>query len=146
MTNAPEHPGTTMMAPTPQHDGPAGAPPQGPSAASHPPGGLRVRDRVWSMRTVVAAAITAVALAGAGGAALAAASNGSGSQGFGPGGQMGRGGFPGQVQRFQQGQAPGQLPGQTNGSTGQMPGGPPPAAGVPGQLPPATSTSGGRDT
>ena len=115
MTNAPEQPDGTALAPTPQYDGPAGAPPQGPSAASYPPAGLRVRDRVWSMRTVVAAAITAVALSGAGGAALAAASNGSGSQG--PGGQMGRGGLPGQLQQFQRG-----------------------------QLPPATTTSGGRDT
>ncbi len=91
------------------------APPDKPARASVAAG------RVWSLRTVVAAAITAVALSGAAGAALAAASDGGSS-----GGPGGRGGF---------------------GPPGQMPGGPPPQMnGVPGRLPPVTGNDDGRDT
>jgi hypothetical protein len=77
-----------------------------PSEAGEP--ALRLA-KVWSLRTVVAAAITSVALSGIGGAALAAASNGSDE-----GGRSGPGGFgrPGQV--------PGQLPGQVGQRPGQV--------------------------
>ena len=117
-------------------------------------------DRVWSLRTVAAAAITAVALSGAGGAALAAASNGGTSGG--PGGRGGFGGPPGQMGGRFGGLVPGQVqgkPGRQNGQTqssagltrlvlgqsetGRLPGGHRPRTrGVPGQLPPATT----RDT
>jgi hypothetical protein len=56
--------------------------------------------RVWSLRTIAAAAITAVALSGLGGAALAAASNGSSQDQLGRGG--GFGGPPGFRQQFSQ--------------------------------------------
>ena len=60
--------------------------------------------RIWSLRTVAAAAITAVALSGAGGAALAAASDGTSTGGgMGPRGSFG--GPPGTVTP-QQGQQP----------------------------------------
>ena len=79
--------------------------------------------RIWSLRTIAAAAITAVALSGVGGAALAAAGRNSGGDQLGRGGG-GFGGPPG----FRQ-----QLPqtGQPNGvqvprRTGH---GAPPAAG-----------------
>ena len=63
-------------------------------------------SRVWSLRTIAAAAITAVALSGVGGAALAAAGNGSGQDRFGRGG--GLGGPPGFRQQLpQHGQQPG---------------------------------------
>lgn len=89
-----------------------------PPSAGEPARHSSVAGRVWSLRTVAAAAITAVALSGAAGAALAAASDGGTSAG--PGG---RGGFgpPGQMT----GQMTGQLPGRN--------GGPPPMSGVPGR-------------
>ncbi|MGZ6884336.1 MAG: hypothetical protein ACXVET_16290 [Nocardioidaceae bacterium] len=104
--------------------------------ATTPPSGLRIRDRVWSLRTVLAVAISAVALSGAGGAALAAVSNGSSSDRFGPGGFN-----PGRMQQFPQGR-PWQGPG------GQHVPGPPPTGAVPGQLPNGTTTdrSSGRKT
>jgi len=74
-----------------------------------------IAGRVWSLRTLAAAAITVVALSGAGGAALAAAGNGGSSGG--PGGRGGFGGPPGRM-------------------GGQFPGPPP------GQLPPATTRDG----
>ena len=81
-----------------------------------------VGRRVWSLRTLAAAAVTAVALSGAGGAALAVSSKGGSSGG--PGDHGGFGGPPGQM-------------------GGWFPGGPPPRAhGVPGQLPPATTRDG----
>lgn len=109
--------------------GPENAGPTG-SEAHHPSVGI---GRVWSLRTVAAAAITAVALSGAAGAALATASDGGSTSG--PGG---RGGFgpPGQIARQN-----GRLP-----APGQAPGGQPPQMnGVPGQ-PPSAATDGGRDT
>lgn len=88
-------------------------PPTRSSTSSEQPG---FRDRIWSLRTIAAAAITAVALSGAGGAALASVSNGGnddrggfGRGGFGPPGRV-KGQIPGQVN----GQVPGQIPGQTN--------------------------------
>src|SRR4051794_28798581 len=109
-----------------------------------------VVGRLWSMRTLIAAAITTVALSGMGGAALASAAagsddgdNGFGGQGFGRHGQ-----FPpnGQVPN---GQVPnGQVPnGQvSNGqvSNGHLPNGQLPNGQVPG-LAPSTSDE-GRDT
>lgn len=100
------------------------------------------RMRVWSMRTIAAAAITAVALAGTGGAVLAATTAGSGSSG-GPGRFMG----PGQMQG-QTGQMPG--PGQgwrqaPGGSNGTMPGRSPHLSRVP-QLPFSTDPKAGSDT
>ena len=58
--------------------------------------------RAWSLRTMVAAAITTVALSGLAGAGLATAGEGAASDG-----RTGRGGFGGPP-----GQAPGQFPGQ----------------------------------
>ena len=71
-----------------------------------------VAARLWSLRTVIAAAVTAVALSGVGGAALAAAGNGGSDQG----GRPARGGFGGPPG------VSGQLPGQ--GRPGQQPGTP----------------------
>ena len=74
---------------------------------------------VWSIRTIAAAAITAVALAGTGGAVLAATTD-VGSSG-GPGRQ---GGFrqPGKMQPGQMGQT-GQMPGPGQGTVpGHHPG------------------------
>jgi hypothetical protein len=68
---------------------PAAAPATGPADASDGDTAGAV-SRVWSLRTVAAAAITAVALSGVGGAALAAAGNGSGQDRM-----NGRGGFGG---------------------------------------------------
>ena len=105
--------------------------------------GLSVGGRVWSLRTVVAAAITAVALSGAGGAALAAAADGGsddGPGGRGGFGQHGRG--PGQGNGFGQ---PGQGPGQPGRQGQGAPGGAPQTGTVPGQLPSAT-TNDGSDT
>ena len=108
-----------------------------------PPPPPSFAGRVWSLRTVAAAAITAVALSGAGGAALAAASNGGSSGG--PGGRGGFGGPPGRMGGpfpNQQNRQQGQVPGGT-GLTSQVPGTPPRHRfGVPGQLPPATSREG----
>ena len=112
-SNEPAAPATGAY-PLPDETSPF-APDTGPG--TRPPSGLRVRDRVWSLRTVVAVAISAVALSGLGGAALAAAGDGGGS---GPG------------------QPNGQFPVPHNRHLG-----PPPGTG---QLPPATTGEGGRDT
>jgi hypothetical protein len=78
-----------------------------------PPAG--VGDRIWSLPTVVAAAIAVVALSGAGGAALAAVSDGGANDR----GAFGRPGFG--PPRQLNGQVPGQTPGQpgVNGVPGQ---------------------------
>jgi hypothetical protein len=75
--------------------------------------------RLWRLRTVAAAAITAVALAGAGGAALAVAADSVGTSG--PGGQVGRpfpGGGPMGNQPPTHQWRPGQVPPSTAPSTG----------------------------
>jgi len=92
----------TAPTPPPAADQPAHQSPQAP--------GPSAGDRVWSLRTVVAAAITAVALSGVGGAALAAASDGGSDQG----GRPGRGGFGGPPGTN------GQLPGRGPGPNGQQ--------------------------
>ncbi len=136
--------------PTP-HPRPIGPPVPASSGEPEQPG---LRDRIWSLRTVAAAAITAVALSGVGGAALASVSN-SGNDDR---GGFGRGGFgrPGGMN----GQVPGQVPGQVNGQVpgrvnGQVPGGVnqqfparPRTNVVPGQQPSAApeSTTRGRTT
>jgi hypothetical protein len=78
--------------------------------------------RIWSLRTIVAAAITAVALSGVGGAALAAASDG-GSDSSGRTGHPGLG-PPGQMQV-----PPGRVTGRVNGRVnGRGSAGPPSGA------------------
>ena len=83
-----------------------------PSQREHQP----ATARRWSLRTLAATAITAVALSGAGGAALAVASDGASS-----------GGRPG-----------GPPPGMTGKFKGHLPNGAGQRPGVPGQLPSAT--------
>jgi hypothetical protein len=124
----PAEQGDPWLAPAPPATGVGSVPPAAPGlpaadSASTPeePRPAGVRDRVWSLRTVAATAITAVALSGAGGAALAAVSGGSED-----GGGFGHGGFrpPGAVNRQGPGLTNGQLPGQRNGQVpGQVPGG-----------------------
>jgi hypothetical protein len=86
--------------------------PDDPHVSDDGPGAV---SRVWSLRTIAAAAITAVALSGVGGAALAAAGSHSGQDRFSRGG--GFGGPPGFRQQLPQNR---QQFGQQNGN--QVPG------------------------
>ena len=69
--------------------------------------------RRWSLRTLAATAITAVALSGAGGAALAVASDGASSAGR-PGGMTGKFHGPPPNGAGQRPGVPGQLPSATD--------------------------------
>ena len=88
------------------------------SATPAPAGPVRTTRRagtIWSIRTIAAAAITAVALAGTGGAVLAATTDGGTSAGPGRGGfmQPGQLGRTGQMPGPGQGTVPGQRPGMS---------------------------------
>lgn len=75
----------------PQGDPHVPAPAPGRPAGRLSPLAAGATARVWSLRTVAATAVTAVALSGVGGAALAAASDGGSGQGGRPGAGFGAG-------------------------------------------------------
>jgi hypothetical protein len=139
---------TRTLPPDPVLSAPAAA---GPPA---PPPGPRFRDKLWSLRAVIAVALASVLLGGAGGAAIANLTNGNGNDGrmgpgnrFGPGelqrgqmpggGQFGRGGGGG---RFGGGfGGPGDFNGQQQGQQGTVPPGAPSAPSPQGASPGAVS-------
>jgi len=137
-TEHPGQPAPSFAAPVPRPEAAPGATAE--PAAAHETAAPGPVARVWSLRTVAAAAITAVALSGVGGAALAAAANGSDER---TGGRGGFGGGFGGPPGFSRNQVPNQGGTGTQGGPG---GAPPVMNGVPGQLPPATSQGQGRTT
>ena len=90
--------------------GPAVTGPAAPAAAASTPPKERLRDRLWSLRALIAVALASVIVGGLGGAALA---------------NVSKGGEDCRMGRFQRGGPPGMMnggPGQRNGGRqGQFP-------------------------